>query len=606
MADRPDELEDWEARFRVPRTLWARVSSHAPDHGLVASSVTGTYQLHRWLVASGALEPITDEPTGRTSGFLSPDGGWVVWHEDSGGGESGPWVTVPWSGGVVTEVAPDLEPTFSFAAAFSPAGSWFGAAILRGDTWWIVRVRWSAAGPGAVRVDDVGSGFVTDMAIDDDGTVAFAQTGDGGGLVTPVRAIEPDSTTTRYQIRHRGAVATLAFAPDRSGRLLGSTMQSGWRRPLIISADGTERRYDLPEIGGDLQPTAWASDGRSVILLGSIRSTTRLYLLDVETGVVRPLDHPAGAIAIGSIPPGAASYLPDGRILTTIEDGTSAPSVVALDPSTGSVHATLIAAPKGPRARPWRPMDIPSTDGALVQGWLATPPGPPPYPTIIEIHGGPEAQENDRYHPAMQAWLDRGYAVLLLNYRGSTGFGRDFESAIWGDPGRRELDDLVAARASLVESGIADPGAVVPTGGSYGGYLTLLALTARPTLWAAGVAAVAIADWRLMYEDGEALRGYQEALFGGGPDEVPERYALASPMTFAGQLQAPLLIFQGRNDPRCPPRQMEVFVEAARNAGRPLEIDWFDAGHGHGGAAERIAWQRRAMAFVDEALGRHE
>lgn len=608
MADRPDTLADWEARFWVPRTLWARVSPQAPDRGLVASSRTGTYQLHRWRVASGELEPITDEPTGRAYGLLSPDGNWVVWHEDSSGGEYGPWVAVPWAGGGVVEVAPEVEPTFSLAAAFSPNGSWFGAAILRDDSWWALRVRWSETGPGEVRTDELGPGFIMDLAIDDDGVVALGQASDADGLVTSVRAIEPDSAATRYVIRHEGAVASLAFAPDGSGRLLGSTMQSGWRRPLIVRPDGSDRAYELSEVGGDLQPTDWSPDGRSVILLGSMRSTTRLFVLDVETGGLRPLGHPPGAIAIGSPAAGAASYLLDGRILTTIEDGTAAPSVVALDPGTGAIDARLIAAADAPVARAWRSVDIPSTDGAVVQGWLATPQGRPPFPTILEIHGGPDDQENDRYHPEMQAWLDRGCAVLVLNYRGSTGFGRDYQAVIWGDPGHCELDDLVAARAFLVEGGIADPAAVVVTGGSYGGYLTLLALTRRPDLWAAGVAYVAIADWRLMHEDGEALRGYLEGLFGGGPDVVPGRYAQASPLTFIRQLVAPLLIFQGRNDARCPPRQMEVFMDAARDAardeGRNVEIEWFEAGHGHGGVAERIAWQRRAMAFVDRSLGR--
>jgi dipeptidyl aminopeptidase/acylaminoacyl peptidase len=380
-------------------------------------------------------------------------------------------------------------------------------------------------------------------------------------------------------------------------------METGWRRPVVIDREGRESRFDLPAIEGDLQPTAWFGEGAAVILLGSERSATRLYTLAVADGAITRVPHPPGALAIGSTPVDAAMPLPDGRILTTLEDGTALPRVVALEAATGEA-TTLIAAPSVPRSRPWRSIDIPSTDGAVVQGWLATPDGPAPFPTIIDIHGGPADQENDRFAPANQAWLDRGYAVLMLNYRGSSGFGRAFESAIWGDPGRRELDDVVAARAALIDLGVADPGAVVPSGGSYGGYLTLLALTHRPSLWAAGVAYVAIADWTLMWEDGEALRAYQEALFGGPPALLPERYAEASPMSRVEDLRAPLLIMQGRSDPRCPPRQIERFADAARALGRTVEVDWFDAGHGHGGTAQRIAWQRRAMDFVDAALGR--
>jgi dipeptidyl aminopeptidase/acylaminoacyl peptidase len=99
-----------------------------------------------------------------------------------------------------------------------------------------------------------------------------------------------------------------------------------------------------------------------------------------------------------------------------------------------------------------------------------------------------------------------------------------------------------------------------------------------------------------------ALRAYQEGLFGGTPAVRESEYRAASPITHAADLRAPLLVIQGRNDPRYPPGQMEQFVEVVRAAGGPIEIDWFDAGHGNGGVEQRIAWQRRAMAFAAAAL----
>lgn len=594
----------WEERFRVPRTLWARVAPGAPDRGLAASSATGVYQLHRWSPDTGVMAALTDSDTGRTDGWLSPDGGWVVWHEDQAGDEHGRFVARPWDGGAPVVVAGDHPAGYAFTAAFSPDGSRFAAPLLAGDEWRLLLVPWTAAGPGEARLVDAGPGFVTDIAVDDTGTVACATTGERGGLETSVRVTDW-SGTMLFAIEHPGAaVSVVAYAPDGSRRLLAATTRSGRLRPLVVQPDGTEQPFDLPHLPGDLQPTAWSRDGGRVILLGSDRSATALSVLDVATGAVRAVPHAPGAVAIGSPKADAASCLEDGTILTTLEDGTRPPSVVALDPGTGAVVRTLIPAGAGPESRPWRSVDIPSTDGAVAQGWLAVPGGTGPFPTVLDVHGGPEDQENDRYFPAAQAWLDRGYAFLTLNYRGSRGFGRDFEQSIWGDPGRRELDDMVAARRLLVDEGIAVPDAVVVTGGSYGGYLTLLALTGRPDLWAAGIAYVAIADWTLMYEDGEALRAYQEGLFGGGPLEQAERYAGASPITRVAGLRAPLLIVQGRNDPRCPPRQLEAFADAAHALGLPVEVDWYDAGHGHGGAAQRIAWQARAMEFADRALGR--
>jgi dipeptidyl aminopeptidase/acylaminoacyl peptidase len=267
------------------------------------------------------------------------------------------------------------------------------------------------------------------------------------------------------------------------------------------------------------------------------------------------------------------------------------------------VLETLIPTTPVPASRPLRALDIPTTDGVIAQGWLMTPDGPGPFPTILDIHGGPQGHELDRYDPDAQAWVERGFAFFTLNYRGSTGFGRDYEQAIWGNVGRFELADMVAARETLVGAGIADPERIVLQGGSYGGYLTLLGLGRRPDLWAGGVAHVAIADWRRMYEDGESLRDYQAALFGGTPDETPELHTEASPVTYVDRLAAPLLIVQGRNDARCPARQMEDYVALAERFGKDVTIDWFDAGHGHGATETRIAWCRRAIEFVESKLG---
>ena len=227
-------------------------------------------------------------------------------------------------------------------------------------------------------------------------------------------------------------MSTSTFARDGTGRLLAATMQTGWKRPLVVAPDGTERRFDLPDIAGDLQPTDWHVDGRQVLLVASVRSATQLYRLDVEDGVVRRIDHPTGALAIGSSAAGAASFLADGRVLTTIEDGTMPPRVVALDAASGASE-TLIEAASGLSARPWRSLDIPSTDDTLVQAWLATPAG------VAHSRRSSTSTEVRTHRKtigttaAAQAWLDRGYAVASVNYRGSIGFGRDCGNSAIGD-----------------------------------------------------------------------------------------------------------------------------------------------------------------------------
>ncbi|MDP9185674.1 MAG: prolyl oligopeptidase family serine peptidase, partial [Actinomycetota bacterium] len=246
-------------------------------------------------------------------------------------------------------------------------------------------------------------------------------------------------------------------------------------------------------------------------------------------------------------------------------------------------------------------VSFPSSDGTSVQAWVVSPDVDGPFSTILHVHGGPEAVTTEGYSPSIASWVDHGYAVASLNYRGSVTFGREYQQAIWGDLGHWEIEDLAATASWLVEEGIARPRGIVLTGGSYGGYPTLLGLGRRPDLWAGGVAYVAVGDWVRMYEESAGtLRAYEEQIFEGPPDAKPDVYRRASPITYVGDLDAPLLVFQGSNDSRCPPGQFRAYEAAARAAGKSIEVEWFDAGHIGPNTEQRIAFQERSLAFTYE------
>ena len=296
-----------------------------------------------------------------------------------------------------------------------------------------------------------------------------------------------------------GAIRVIDYSG--SGRLVASTTRSGMERPLVVEPDGSVLDFPFEDVPGELRPASISEDGLTLLLVGAHRTVERLVVLDVDSGQLRSIEGITGDLNSWG---GAGTFLrSDGKVVVTREDGTMLPEVLLVDPADGKVLETLLPTTPVPESRPFRSLDVPTTGDATAQGWLMTPEGPGPFPTILDIHGGPQAHELDRFFPDAQAWVDRGFAFFTLNYRGSTGFGREYEQAIWGAVGRRELDDMVAARETLVREGIADPDRVVLHGGSYGGYLTLLGLGRRPDLWAGGVAFVAIADWRMLYEDGE-------------------------------------------------------------------------------------------------------
>jgi len=211
----------------------------------------------------------------------------------------------------------------------------------------------------------------------------------------------------------------------------------------------------------------------------------------------------------------------------------------------------------------------------------------------------------DLYFPASQSWVDHGFAFVSINYRGSTTFGRAFLEQIWGNLGRWEVEDMVAAREWLVKEGIADPSRVFVTGGSYGGYLTLQALGTRPSLWAGGMASIAVADWAIAHEDTtETLRGVRAARFGGTPQEQPERYAASSPITYAKDVQAPVLIIQGRNDTRTPRRSVDAYEATMKALGKSIEVHWFDAGHGSLVVDQAIEHHALMLDFARRVLER--
>ena len=244
-----------------------------------------------------------------------------------------------------------------------------------------------------------------------------------------------------------------------------------------------------------------------------------------------------------------------------------------------------------------------ASPGPAVRGTLTVKPFPGPLPLVIDVHGGPTAHDTDAFRAYPAAWVDHGYAIVQVNYRGSTGYGSAWRDALEARVGHVELEDVVAVRDHLVATGIADGERAVLAGASWGGFLTLLGLGAFPDRWAVGLAGVPVADYVAAYEDEmEGLKAFDRSLFGGSPTDVPEKYADSSPLTYVGAVRAPVLILAGENDPRCPIRQIENYVAALAERGTPYEVYRYDAGHGSLVDDERVRQMRAELAFAAHHL----
>ena len=267
----------------------------------------------------------------------------------------------------------------------------------------------------------------------------------------------------------------------------------------------------------------------------------------------------------------------DGIDLFNVHDGTHAAPVLLDD--TGA--EVLAVAPGGLReGRPYREWLFHNPAGDVVQGWLATPPGDGPFPLYLKVHGGPDWLYLDTWFPDVQSLVDEGFAVAMVNYRGSIGFGRRWRDHIIGNIGFPEVEDVVAGRDDLVARGIADPERVVIGGWSWGGYITLLALGLHPDLFAAGVAGVPVGDYLDSYDDSApSLQAYDRTLVGGVVHDIPEFVAERSPITYVKDVRAPVFVLVGEHDTRCVPSQVYRYVRALRKAGGDVELYSYGEGH---------------------------
>ncbi|MEO7673809.1 MAG: S9 family peptidase [Pyrinomonadaceae bacterium] len=224
-------------------------------------------------------------------------------------------------------------------------------------------------------------------------------------------------------------------------------------------------------------------------------------------------------------------------------------------------------------------------------------------PVIVSVHGGPEGQSRPGFNPLFQYYLSRGYAVLDLNVRGSTGYGKTYTHL--DDVEKREdsVKDLAASVEWLKTKGGADPKRIAVTGGSYGGYMTMAAITLYPNLWAAAVGTVAITNWETFLTNTSSYRRRQREVEYGRLDKDIDFLRLISPIRKIDQIKTPLFVISGKNDPRVPYTEGEQMVEALKKRGAPVEYKLYDdEGHGISKLKNRLDLYPRVADFLDKYM----
>jgi dipeptidyl aminopeptidase/acylaminoacyl peptidase len=226
-----------------------------------------------------------------------------------------------------------------------------------------------------------------------------------------------------------------------------------------------------------------------------------------------------------------------------------------------------------------------------------------PRPSLIYIHGGPTAQQMNEWYPSIQHLVSRGYVVVAPNYRGSTGFGRKYREANRFVLGDGDLKDVVRAADYLVEHGLADLNGVGVLGGSYGGYLTMCALTKYPERWAVGSATVPFLNWFTEIENEREDLQYWDRQNMGHPEKDYERFREASPIFFLDRIRAPVQLIGGAHDPRCPVSEIDQAKRELQKLGKPFDLVIYeDEGHGFRRLDNRVDAYKRRATFLERYL----
>jgi dienelactone hydrolase len=574
----------WRRRFRAARVTlpgWAR---DEPERLLYGSTATGKFELYAWDRKAGRHRQLTDRIEGTTQGALTPDGADVWWFDDARGSELGRFQAQPFAGGPYRPAIPDLAPAYAAGLALGRRVTALGRSDDSGSAIHVLH----DGGPPTLAYSHREYAQVAAMSRDES-LLAIEHSEHGDSRHPAVRVIDVDGAT----------VAELWDGPGRSleagawspvpgdQRLLVTHERRGSPSPGIWQQGRpglTELAVELPgEVSAD-----WYPDGAALLLHHEHAGRSQLYRFGLASRKLERLATEPGTVE-------AARVRPDADVWYSWSCSSSPPEVRSLR------EGSVLSAPGAPA-----PAGVAYQDrhAGRVHCFLAEPPGPRPHPTILLVHGGPAAHDRDVFAPRVQAWVDHGYAVMLVNYRGSDGYGEAWRDGLQGNPGLTELEDVAAARELVVREGIADPSRTILAGRSWGGYLTLLGLGIQPELWALGIADVPVADYFAAFEDEmEPLKAFDRALFGGTPQERPEFYRERSPLTYAQRVRVPVYISGGENDPRCPIRQIHNYVAALKELDKPHELYLFDAGHASLVVEEQIRQLELQLAFAARHLG---
>jgi dipeptidyl aminopeptidase/acylaminoacyl peptidase len=587
----------WQQRFHAPLSFLPEWSPDAPERIVYASNEPGIWQVHAWDASTGARRRVTDSPVGVVDGTPTLDGEGVLWFEDTTGDESGQWLLQPFHGGETDPFLDGVPTGWNNGLAQAPG---IAAAVISDRDGFALHV--SLDGSRAKELyrssESLGIGSYQDGGflrggLSSDGTLLCLEHAEHGDLIhAALRVVDPRTgDTIAEQVDEDMTLEAKCWSPVRGDqRLAFSHERDGDERPGIWDLAAGERADLRLPLEGSVVARDWWPDGRALLLQNTHEGRAYLYRYELASEELTAIPTEQGYIW-------KARVRPDGRVWFLHEQGKR--QRLALDDL--NVELVPSGSEPAPDGRPYESWHFENEHGQRVHGFLVTPDDSDgPFPVMMFVHGGPTWHDLDRWQPEVQAYVDAGFAVGLVNYRGSIGYGREWRDVLIGNIGGPELEDVNAGFRDLVARGLADPERAVIAGYSWGGYVTLLELGKHPDLWCCGIAGVPVGDYEAGYEElSPLLQAYDRALLGGvTPKEAPDLMRDRNPINFADEVRAPVLFFIGRNDSRCPYGQAMAYVDRLAAREHPHEVYVYETGHASFEVEEKVLQVGMALEFL--------
>jgi dipeptidyl aminopeptidase/acylaminoacyl peptidase len=600
-----------EKNLTIEKLYMTRViggTTWSPDGKTIAfiSNISGRNNL--WLVPSEGGWPtqLTISEQRQAHPAWSPDGKWIAYQSDYEGDEQ--WdifLVSPRTGQVVnvtnTREIAELSPTWS------PDGRYLA---------YMVKPKTSSS--YEIDVYDMlmrEVKHITTATSEDKGNVGPIWSKDGKSIAyTQEQAKGTDSNIFVADVAtgkstlltpHTGESLYLAhdFSPDSKHLLITSNAGNGYENVGLLAL-ATRKITWLTQDKWEISGGNFSPDSKLLTWTANVDGHTDIYLHDFSNEKTSSLPLPKGVNSLGG---SETAFTRDGSRLLYYHNGPSAPNDVwVYDVGSGKSQRVTQSVVAGVRSEDMvEPFLVhyPSRDGKwTISAFVYVPynlPRQPISPAIVFVHGGPTAQTVNSFNRFIQYMANQGYLVIAPNYRGSTGYGKEFQHANLFDMGGGDLQDVLAAADWMKQTGYVDPKKLILMGGSYGGYMTMMGVTKAPEMWAAGVPIVPFVNWFTEIQNEDPVLQRSDLATMGDPEKNKALFEDRSPINFIDRVKAPLLLLAGGHDPRCPHEESQQVVDAIKKRGGVVEYKVYDhEGHGFSKVENQIDAYKRAAEFL--------